>query len=196
VKRLLTPEQVREAAAAGKTRVSAPRASTVVTPQAWSVALELGVTIDQATTPAAEPARAAPTQGRSEREVDASGVVVVRGQSVELTPFPAAGPGKRVGMADLITSRDGAPMTAGLMSWGRADSFAWKLDYDEVDLVLEGVLHLTIDGRVIEARPGDVLYIPKGSAVVFGTPWRTKVFYVTYPADWAAAPSAPPRPQR
>lgn len=196
MKRLLTPEHVREAAAAGKTRVSAPRTSTVVTPQAWSVALELGITIDQSASPAAEPPRNSPTQGNSEREVDASGVVVVRGQSVELTPFPAAGPGKRVGMADLITSRDGAPMTAGLMSWGRADSFAWKLDYDEVDLVLEGVLHLTIDGRVIEGRPGDVLYIPRGSAVVFGTPWRTKVFYVTYPADWAAATSAPPRPQR
>jgi ethanolamine utilization protein EutQ len=186
---------VREAAA-GTRRLSAPRASTVVSPEAWSVALELGVTIDQSASPVVAPASAAPSQGKSEREVDASGVVVVRGQSIELTPFPAAGPGKHVGMADLITSRDGAPMTAGIMSWGRADSFAWKLDYDEVDLVLEGVLHLTIDGRTLEGKAGDVLYIPKGSAVTFGTPWRTKVFYVTYPADWAAASSAPPRPQR
>ena len=61
----------------------------------------------------------------------------------------------------------------------------WPLDYDEMDYVLEGVLHIGIDGRVLEGKPGDVIYLPKGSKVVFGTPSRTKIFYVTYPADWA-----------
>lgn len=196
VKRLITGEDVARAFASGTTRLSAPRESTVVTPGAWTVAHELGLIIEQGDTAAPKADPAPPQQGRCEREVDASGVIVVRGRTVELTPFPAAGPGKHVGMADLITGRDGSPMTAGLMSWARADSFSWKLDYDEVDLVLEGVLHLTIDGRTLEAKAGDVLHIPKGSAVHFGTPWRTKVFYVTYPADWAAASSAPPRPQR
>ena len=48
-----------------------------------------------------------------------------------------------------------------------------EFDYDEVDLVLEG-------------PAGDVFYIPKGSKILFGTPWRTKAFYVKYPADWAS----------
>lgn len=196
VKQLITGEQVAQAFASGQKRLSAPRERCVVTPGAWTVAHELGVSIDQGSGAAAPADTAPPQQGRCERELDPSGVVVVRGRSVVLTDFPAAGPGKHVGMADLITGRDGAPMTAGLMSWARADSFSWKLDYDEVDLVLEGVLHLTIDGRTLEAKQGDVLWIPKGSAVHFGTPWRTKVFYVTYPADWAAAGSAPARPQR
>ncbi|MBL8953493.1 MAG: hypothetical protein JNK82_22145, partial [Myxococcaceae bacterium] len=30
------------------------------------------------------------------------------------------------------------------------------------------------------------LYIPKGSRVLFGTPNRVRVFYVTYPAEWQA----------
>jgi ethanolamine utilization protein EutQ len=51
--------------------------------------------------------------------------------------------------------------------------------------VLEGVLHVIIDGRTLEGRPGDVLYIPKGSRIVFGTPSSVRIFYVTYPADWA-----------
>jgi ethanolamine utilization protein EutQ len=88
----------------------------------------------------------------------------------------------------------GSPMAAGVMSWGRDDSFPWKLDYDEIDYVLEGELHVTIDGRVLVAKVGDVVSIPKGSRIVFGTPSRVKVFYVTYPADWAAA--APARPQK
>jgi ethanolamine utilization protein EutQ len=128
--------------------------------------------------------------------VDKSGLVLVRGETVKLSRFPGAGPDKHVGLADVITARDGSPMTAGIMSWGREDSFPWSLDYDEVDLVLEGVLQITIEGRVLEGRAGDVFYIPKGSKIVFGTPWRTKVFYVTYPADWTAASAAPARPQK
>lgn len=194
MKRLITGALVAQEFAAGRKRLSAPRGECVITPEAWSQAFELGVTIDQSPTPPPEKTPTAPDQGKSERHVDPSGLVLVRGDSVELTPFTAAGPGKKVGMADLITSRDGAPMTAGIMSWARADSFPWKLDYDEVDLVLEGVLHITIDGRTLEGKPGDVFYIPKGSSIVFGTPWRTKVFYVTYPADWASAGNAPARP--
>jgi ethanolamine utilization protein EutQ len=60
------------------------------------------------------------------------------------------------------------------------------MDYDEIDYVVEGVLQLGLGGRVLEGRPGDVLYIPKGSKVHFGTPSRVRVFYVTYPANWAA----------
>jgi ethanolamine utilization protein EutQ len=122
--------------------------------------------------------------------------MVVRGESVKLTRFPGAGPDRNVNLADVVTGRDGSPMTAGFMSWGKEDSFPWTLDYDEVDLVLEGVLQITIDGRMLEGRAGDVFYIPKGSKILFGTPWRTKVFYVTYPADWAAASNAPARPQK
>lgn len=194
MKRLITPEFVASEFAAGRKRIPAPRTQTIITPEAWTRAHELGVTFEQEDRPPAAPkAESSPS---AERVVDPSGLVLVRGDTVKLSRFPGAGPEKHVGLADVITARDGSPMTAGLMSWGREDSFPWSLDYDEVDLVLEGVLQITIEGRVLEGRAGDVFYIPKGSKIVFGTPWRTKVFYVTYPADWAAASSAPPRPQK
>ena len=191
--KLITGEFVASEAAAGRKRISAPRGLAVITPEAWSQAYELGVTFDQG---AAQVAAAVQTTENAERTVDPSGLVLVRGDTVKLARLPGAGPDKNVGLADVITARDGSPMTAGLMSWGRADSFAWSLDYDEVDLVLEGVLQITIEGRMLEGRAGDVFYIPKGSKILFGTPWRTKVFYVTYPADWAAASTAPARPQK
>ena len=62
--------------------------------------------------------------------------------------------------------------------------------------LVEGELHVVIDGRTVQARVGDVVYIPKGSRIAFGTPSRVKVFYVTYPADWASVASAPARPQK
>jgi ethanolamine utilization protein EutQ len=191
--KLITGEFVATEAAAGRKRIAAPRGLVVITPEAWTQAHELGVTFDQSASPV--PA-AVESKGNSERTVDPSGLVLVRGDTVKLSRFPGAGPDKNVGLADVITARDGSPMTAGIMSWGRADSFPWSLDYDEVDLVLEGVLQITIEGRMLEGRAGDVFYIPKGGKILFGTPWRTKVFYVTYPADWAAASSAPARPQK
>jgi ethanolamine utilization protein EutQ len=182
MRRIVTPEQVVEAAATHGRRLAAPRATTVVTPEAWSRALELGVEIDRD----AEPEPAAPDPGGAERVVDRSGVLVVKGGSVRLGRFTGAGRQYDVGLTDVVTAKDRAPMTAGFMAWRRDDSFPWKLDYDEVDLVLEGVLHVEIDGRVLEARPGDVVFIPKGSAIVFGTPSHVRVFYVTYPAEWNA----------
>ncbi len=180
---LITAEQVAAEFARGRVKIAAPREQTIVTPAAWSKAAELGVTIDQ--TEGAAVVTPSGDAGSCERIVDPSGVVVVRGQSVKLGAFSGAGPGKSVGLTDVVTAKDRSPMTAGFMSWGKADSFPWLLDYDELDYVLEGVLHIEIGGRVVEGKPGDVVYIPKGSKVVFGTPSRTKIFYVTYPANWA-----------
>jgi ethanolamine utilization protein EutQ len=111
---------------------------------------------------------------------------VVRGDAVKLERFAPAGAQRNVRLADVVTAKDRSPMTAGFMRWSREDSFPWTLDYDEIDYVIEGVLHVQTKSGTVEARAGDVVYIPKGSAIVFGTPSRVHVFYVTYPADWAA----------
>ncbi len=190
MKRLVTAETVAAAHASGEHRLTVSRQGTIVTPAAWSRASELGVAItqtdgEQGAAPAPGPKRAS---ANCARVVDPSGVIVVRGASVALGRFPGAGPERDVGLTDVITGRDRSPMTAGFMSWKSVDTFPWTLDYDEIDYVLEGVLHLGIDGRVLEGRPGDVLSIPKGSRVIFGTPSRVHLFYVTYPADWQGAP--------
>ena len=107
----------------------------------------------------------------------------VGAEDVRLGVFPGAGADKQVGIADVITSADGAPMAAGFMAWSQC-FFPWTLDYDEIDLVLEGELHIRCQGQTTVGKPGDVLFIPKGSAIEFGTPSAVRFFYVTYPADW------------
>ena len=174
MRRIVTAETVEEAAQKGCLRIAAPRRRAVITPGAWTKAQELGVCFDQDEHAIDEAPAAA-------RLTDRSKVVHVQGTSVRLGRFDGA---PNVGLTDVVTGKDGSPMTAGFMAWKAADSFSWSLDYDEIDYVLEGVLHLGIDGRTIEARAGDVLYIPKGSRVLFGTPNRVRVFYVTYPASW------------
>jgi ethanolamine utilization protein EutQ len=110
----------------------------------------------------------------------------VDGRSIHLAPFPfdVNRPSMDIRLLDVITSEHGSPMAAGLMSF-REGSFPWTLNYAEIDLVLEGELHIeTTQGTVI-GRPGDVLYIPKGSGISFATPSWTKFFYVTFPAEWS-----------
>ena len=33
--------------------------------------------------------------------------------------------------------------------------------------------------------PGDVLFVPSGSRVIWGSPDKARIFYATYPANWA-----------
>jgi ethanolamine utilization protein EutQ len=211
MKRVISDEMVEREHKAGRRRIAAPPSETVITPAAWSKARELGVDLVRdepkpssssssgsrstlKVRPVAPAKRSKhPAKGSAKREADASGVVVVRGGSVVLGAFPDAGKGKDVGLFDVVGAADRSPMAAGFMSWGREDSFAWSLDYDEVDYVVDGVLRVEIDGRAVEARAGDVVFIPKGSKIVFATPSRVKVFYVTHPVSWAGA--GPARPQ-
>lgn len=111
------------------------------------------------------------------------GIKLVKGSDVHLGVFPGAGAEKQVGIADVITAADGAPIAAGFMAWSQC-FFPWTLDYDEIDLVLEGELHIRCNGQTYVGKAGDVFYIPKNSAIEFGTTTAVRFFYVTYPANW------------
>lgn len=113
---------------------------------------------------------------------------VASAHALPLSPFPVElhRPEMDVRLRDLLGSDDGLPMAAGVMSL-REGSFPWKLDYDEVDYVIEGELHITTADQRVVGRPGDVIAVPKGSSITFGTPSWARFFYVTYPADWGGA---------
>ena len=232
MKTLISAETVRQAKAGGQTCLAAGK-DVLVTPEARSLADELGIRLDDsvgAPTPtkpasaaedpamaairaavlaklpadaankpelveqivskiclaqknaAAKPVAAA-TTATTATKTDAAGIKLVRGSDVHLGVFPGAGTDKQVGIADVITAADGAPIAAGFMAWSQC-FFPWTLDYDEIDLVLEGELHIRHNGQTYVGKSGDVLYIPKGSAIEFGTTTAVRFFYVTYPANW------------
>ena len=106
--------------------------------------------------------------------------------TMPLGPFPVDlhRPEMDVRLTDVVGAQQGLPMAAGVMSL-REGSFPWDLDYDEVEYVIEGELHITTADQRVVGRPGDVIAVPKGSSITFGTPSWAKFLYVTYPADWA-----------
>lgn len=107
----------------------------------------------------------------------------VRGDQVVIQPFDQAPPGQRVGLTDIVTAKEGN-LCAGFMTFDHSE-LPWLLNYDEADYIIEGDFMLKVGDQVFKAKAGDVVYIPKGSQVIFSSPTFCKIFYVTYPANWA-----------
>lgn len=116
-------------------------------------------------------------------ECDSNGLKVVRGNSVKMDVFDTGNPNNKVFYQELI-SKDDSSMSAGFLTIEKS-SFEWELCYEEIDYVIEGTLTVEINGKTFTAYAGDVLFVPSGSKVVWGSPDKARVFYTTYPANWA-----------
>lgn len=194
---LVTAAEVEAAAPQGHLRVPG---GAIITPLAREQAASLGVELlepgdDSAPTVATQPddlarhirgiveamlSSEAPTQRPAARPVK-----LCRGAEAVTEPFPYPGPppGQQVRTGDVVTSADGSPMAAGYMTLTEG-TFDWTLNYDEIQIVLEGELHIGTPQGTKVGKPGDVLYVPKGSGITFGTPSWARFVYVTFPADW------------
>jgi ethanolamine utilization protein EutQ len=153
-----------------------------ITPEALDVAHALGVQVHREGDGAGGHTLP-PLVGKSARP--GRGLVHVKADSVHLTPFAfnVNRPEMNIHVTDVITAAHGSPLAAGFMTWDQG-SFPWTLNYDEIDFVIDGQLEVRLGNQVILGNPGDVIYIPKGSNIFFGSPSYAKVFYVTFPADW------------
>jgi ethanolamine utilization protein EutQ len=156
----------------------------VVTHEAVDLARALGVRLIRETS-GGSPLSASPPQGRPAIPVALPPLKVVLGSGVIMDPFGTglATPGTNVRLKDVITSADGSSMAAGYMALEKGE-FPWTLNYDEVDIVLEGELVITRGSLSVHAKMGDVIFIPKGSSITFGTPSHVRFIYVAFPANW------------
>lgn len=110
---------------------------------------------------------------------------VIKMAGVQVEPFleGKTTPGTNVWLKDVVVTQDRSPMGAGYMSLDKGE-MEWTLTYDEIDIVLEGELVITRGNEQVRGKTGDVIYIPKGSSITFGTPSWTKFVYVVFPVNW------------
>lgn len=101
----------------------------------------------------------------------------------EADRLPTGNIGDQVFTHDLFTLEESPRLGAGVMEM-RATTFPWTLQYDEIDYVLEGTLSIRSGGSAVTAGPGQLILIPKGSAIEFSAPDYARFLYITYPADW------------
>lgn len=113
------------------------------------------------------------------KEKDPSGIIKIKTDTVKCERFQQDG----VALKDVVTLEEAPRMGCGIMELDHT-SFEWTLTYDEYDLVIDGILEIEIDGRVLTGKPGDIIYIPKNSHIHFQTPSTARYAYFVYPADW------------
>ena len=92
-------------------------------------------------------------------------------------------PGDRVYTRDLFTLEQSPRLGVGIMEMTDT-TFPWTLNYDEMDYVVSGTLEVRCNGRTVSAGPGELIYIPRGSAIQFSVTGHTRFLYFVYPADW------------
>ena len=113
------------------------------------------------------------------KEKDPSGIIKIKTDTVKCERFQQDG----VALKDVVTLEEAPRMGCGIMELDHT-SFEWILTYDEYDMVIDGILEIEIDGRVLTGKPGDIIYIPKNSHIHFQTPSTARYAYFVYPADW------------
>jgi ethanolamine utilization protein EutQ len=108
----------------------------------------------------------------------------IRSGEMRFEPYgsPASG---EASIARLVGKDMSASMGAGIATFDRC-AIRWRVHYDELIVVLEGTFRLRFgekDEGLIEARPFDVIWIPKDTPLVYEGD-RARVFYALYPVDW------------
>jgi len=62
------------------------------------------------------------------------------------------------------------PMTSGLFRLKAGDSLKYTYTYHEMKFIVDGSFTIEDEtGQKVEAKPGDLFYFPKGTAVTFTT---------------------------
>jgi ethanolamine utilization protein EutQ len=100
----------------------------------------------------------------------------------EMTFEVYGGPPGKASIARLIGPDLSATLGAGLASFDGC-SIEWTVLYDEMIVVLEGLFRLRAGGQLFEGRPGDVIWIPEKTAIVYEGE-KSVVCYALYPVDW------------
>ena len=153
----------------------------IVTHEATDTAFALGVKLIRET----ESASGLRKEALSSVQQTLPPLKVVKMANVQMDRFTEGKntPGTNVWLKDVVVTQDRSPMGTGYMSLDKGE-MQWTLTYDEIDIVLEGELVITRGNEQVRGKTGDVIYIPKGSSITFGTPSWTRFVYVVFPVNW------------
>ena len=117
------------------------------------------------------------------KEIDESGVAVIKTETVKPEKFDTGKEGDKVYLEDVLSIDESPRLGCGVMEMEES-TFDWTLKYDEVDYIIEGTLEIVIDDRKIVGNKGDIIFIPKNTAIKFSCPKHARFIYVVYPANW------------
>jgi len=75
---------------------------------------------------------------------------------------------------------------AGFARFIKGSRVKWRVLYDEVVYVIEGSLTIRADDREIVGSPGSMVWLPKGTDLVYESE-HAIIAYAIYPVNWGVA---------
>ena len=93
-----------------------------------------------------------------------------------------AGPPGQATIARLVGPDISKTMGVGIATFDGC-SIEWTVLYDEMIIVIEGRFRLRAGKEVFDAVPGDVIWIPEKTPIVYEGN-KAVVCYALYPVDW------------
>lgn len=106
-------------------------------------------------------------------------VVLVDQASLDYTQ--RGGPPGAAWVARAVSNEVSPHIGFGFARWEGAE-VEWTVLYDELIFVIEGTLELRADGEAFRIVPGQLLWIPEGTGLVYGG--HALFGYVVRPANW------------
>ena len=85
-----------------------------------------------------------------------------------------SGVSEKMFVAGAIGDKTGEKLAGGYMAWDGA-TFHRVVEEPEIAVVIEGELHLLIEGDTLVGRTGDMVYLPKGASVDCHAPGKVKL---------------------
>jgi ethanolamine utilization protein EutQ len=104
-------------------------------------------------------------------------VKLFRARDLDLTPNTQG-----IVTAPVVNRRISAGLGAGIGIFENC-AIEWTVTYDEVLFIKDGNFTLRVGGKTYRAGPGDILWIPKDTPLVYEANERVVFFYAVYPAD-------------
>lgn len=90
--------------------------------------------------------------------------------------------GRRIFLGDVLDEKNSGTMGVGFARYAPGQSNEWVVTYDEALIVTKGTYSVSAeDGTRTTAKAGEVIYLTKGTKVVYSAEEETEVVYVTYP---------------
>ncbi len=81
---------------------------------------------------------------------------------------------EKVMVMDAFKCSNDSTLAGGYMEWSKA-SFNRIVDNNEINIVLDGELNLSVDGQTSVVKQGDMVYLPRGTEVLYSAPGRVKL---------------------
>ena len=87
-------------------------------------------------------------------------------QHMRLEPMKAEG--ANAFLSDVVSSNDPkAPISCGLFRMEKGKPLTYTYGYDEAKIILEGEMTVSDGSSTVQAKPGDILFFPKGVTIRF-----------------------------